>query len=304
MTLDPERFEEAIRLFERVRALSPEERLGWLEKATVDDDVRDHVRTLLGHLDGFESSRTPIFETRADDDDGDGEEHVPDHDRHDARDGLGGRPRRVGHYRLISELGRGGMGSVWLAEQEEPMRRVVALKLIRPGVGSAAAVARFKAERQALARMEHPGIARVYEAGATQDGQPWFAMEHVDGVPITTWADREQATIAERLELVLQVLAAVEHAHRKGIIHRDLKPSNILVTREENAWRAKVIDFGIAKSLDEPLGAPGSETRAGDLLGTPAYMSPEQARGNSADLDTRSDVYALGLILHELLVGR
>ncbi|HVS13235.1 MAG TPA: serine/threonine-protein kinase [Thermoanaerobaculia bacterium] len=210
---------------------------------------------------------------------------------------------RLGSYRLIERMGRGGMGEVWRAEQVEPVRRDVAIKLIRLGMDSAEVLARFRAERQALARMDHTNIARVYDAGATEAGRPYFVMELVRGLPITEFCDQRRLTTRERLELFRDVCAAVQHAHQKGIIHRDLKPSNILVALEGDEPVAKVIDFGIAKAVGEPLGEGAARTRIGQWVGTPEYMSPEQADQSVLDVDTRSDVYSLGAVLYELLAG-
>ena len=200
-------------------------------------------------------------------------------------------------------LGRGGFGAVWLAGQTRPIRRHVALKLIKRGMDSEDVLARFRAEQQALALMDHPNIARVFEAGSTPDGRPYFAMEMVEGQKITEFCDKHNLSIPDRLRLFLQVCAAVNHAHQKGVIHRDLKPSNILVTDGDGAPVVKVIDFGIARAIEGSLAGDIDLTRADQFVGTPSYMSPEQAGGNRAGIDTRTDVYSLGVILYELLVG-
>ncbi len=206
-------------------------------------------------------------------------------------------------YRLLQRIGVGGMGEVWLAEQEKPIRRRVALKLIRGGFGSKEVIARFESERQALALMDHPGIARVYDAGTTRGGLPYFAMEHVQGEPITAHCDRARSTVRERIELMIEVCAAVQHAHQKAIIHRDLKPSNILVTVQDGKARPKVIDFGVAKAVGQKLTDQTMYTALGQIVGTLEYMSPEQAEMTAQDVDTRTDVYALGVVLYQLLVG-
>jgi len=208
---------------------------------------------------------------------------------------------RIGSYRLRERIGEGGFGDVYLAEQDEPVRRTVALKIIKLGMDTRAVVARFEAERQALAMMEHPNIARVFDGGATGTGRPYFVMELVRGVPITSCCNRRGVSVRGRLELFLQVCSAVHHAHQKGIIHRDLKPANLLITCEETEPAVKVIDFGIAKATHEPLTEKTLQTRLHVLMGTPNYMSPEQVGLATGDIDTRSDIYALGAVLYELL---
>jgi WD40 repeat protein/serine/threonine protein kinase len=210
----------------------------------------------------------------------------------------------IGHYQLLELIGAGGMGEVHLAEQREPLVRRVALKIIKLGMDTKEVVARFEAERQALALMDHPNIAKVFDAGSTDAGRPYFVMELVQGLPITRFCDEHQFDTQERLELFLQVCAAVQHAHQKGVIHRDLKPSNILVTMQDGEPAPKVIDFGIAKAIERPLIDKTDVTRDGQILGTLAYMSPEQAGLHGQDVDTRSDIYTLGVLLYELLVGR
>jgi len=208
-----------------------------------------------------------------------------------------------GPYRLVRALGQGGMGSVWLAEQSSPVRRQVALKVIKAGMDSATVIARFEAERQALALMDHPNIAKVLDAGTTPAGRPFFAMELVEGIPINRFCDQQRLTVRERLGLFIPVCRAVQHAHQKGIIHRDLKPSNVLVTRYDGQPVPKVIDFGIAKAAGPVVITGEMLTEAGALVGTPEYMAPEQADPGNADIDTRADIYALGVILYELLAG-
>ncbi|HKB35298.1 MAG TPA: protein kinase [Gemmataceae bacterium] len=208
----------------------------------------------------------------------------------------------AGRYTLVEIIGEGGMGSVYLAEQTEPVKRQVALKLIKGGTDSKAVLARFDAERQALALMDHPNIARVFDGGTTAAGQPFFVMELVQGVPITEFCDQKRLPLKARLELFVQVCQAVQHAHQKGIIHRDLKPGNVLVTEVDGRPTPKVIDFGVAKATEVRL-TDMSFADTWALVGTPAYMSPEQADPSSMDIDTRTDVYALGVMLYELLVG-
>ena len=207
---------------------------------------------------------------------------------------------RIDRYRLGERIGEGGFGVVYRAEQERPVRRTVALKIIKLGMDTRAVVARFEAERQALAMMDHPNIARVFDGGATDNGRPYFVMELVSGVPITAFCNERQLRVRERLDLFLQVCRAVHHAHQKGIIHRDLKPTNILIALADDRPVAKVIDFGIAKATREPLTEKTLLTRHPVFVGTPAYMSPEQV-GSSSDIDTRSDIYSLGALLYELL---
>src|SRR6266487_148171 len=209
----------------------------------------------------------------------------------------------VGPYRLLHLVGEGGMGEVWLAEQMRPVRRQVALKIIKAGMDTAQVVARFEAERQALAVMDHPAIAHVFDAGATPHGQPYFAMEYVRGESITSYSKKHKLLLRGRLDLFLQVCDGVQHAHQKGIIHRDLKPSNILVTVPDGHAVPKIIDFGVAKATTRQLTEHTLHTEFGLLIGTPEYMSPEQAEMTGLDIDTRTDVYALGVILYELLTG-
>jgi serine/threonine protein kinase/tetratricopeptide (TPR) repeat protein len=209
----------------------------------------------------------------------------------------------AGRYKLVEEVGEGGMGSVWMAQQTEPVRRLVAVKLIKPGMDSRAVLARFDAERQALALMDHPNIAKVLDAGATPDGRPFFVMELVKGVPITRFCDDRRLTPRERLELFVPVCQAIQHAHQKGVIHRDIKPNNVLVALYDDKPVPKVIDFGVAKAAGQTLTDKTLATGFGAVVGTPEYMSPEQASFNNLDIDTRSDVYALGVLLYELLAG-
>jgi serine/threonine protein kinase/tetratricopeptide (TPR) repeat protein len=212
-------------------------------------------------------------------------------------------PREIGPYRLLQRVGEGGFGEVFLAEQTSPVRRRVALKLIKPGMDSRQVIARFEAERQALAMMEHPNIARVFDAGTTDAGRPYFVMELVNGVPITDFCDQQKLTPRERIELLVPICQAVQHAHQKGIIHRDLKPGNILVTLHDGTPVPKVIDFGVAKATQARLTEKTLFTEFRQMIGTPEYMPPEQAEMSGLDVDTRSDVYSLGVVLYELLAG-
>ncbi|HEV8068356.1 MAG TPA: bifunctional serine/threonine-protein kinase/formylglycine-generating enzyme family protein [Planctomycetaceae bacterium] len=209
----------------------------------------------------------------------------------------------AGRYRLLEEIGEGGTGSVWLAEQMQPVCRRVAIKLIKPGMDSRQVLSRFELERQALAVMDHPNIAKVLDGGVTDEGRPYFVMEYVKGVPITKFCDEARLAVERRLQLFVQVCQAVQHAHQKGIIHRDLKPSNILVCLYDGDPVPKVIDFGLAKAIHQPLREHTLSTAHGIMVGTPLYMSPEQAEFNNLDIDTRTDIYSLGVILYELLTG-
>ncbi len=262
----------------------PADRGPFLDQAcSGDGELRAEVESLLAaHADADGLSASPWAATVAD---------------------AAGESKTIGPYRLIHRLGVGGMGQVWLAEQSTPVRRRVALKLIRAGMYDSALVHRFQSERQSLAIMEHPAIAKVFDAGATAEGQPYFAMEYVDGLPITDYCDRKKLRIAERLKLFIQVCEGVQHAHQKAIIHRDLKPSNILVTEVDGNPQPRIIDFGLAKaSVPHALGET-LYTHVGAFLGTPGYMSPEQTDPSVHDVDTRTDVYSLGVVLYELLTG-
>jgi serine/threonine protein kinase len=216
-------------------------------------------------------------------------------------EGLG---KRVGHYKLLQKIGEGGCGVVYMAEQERPVRRRIALKVIKLGMDTKNVIARFEAEQQALAMMDHPNIARVLDAGATETGRPFFVMELVRGVKITQYCDENNLDTSQRLELFIQICQAIQHAHQKGIIHRDIKPSNVLVTLHDGLAVPKVIDFGIAKAIETRLTDKTLFTAFEQVIGTPAYMSPEQAEMSGLDIDTRSDIYSLGVLLYELLTSK
>jgi WD40 repeat protein/tetratricopeptide (TPR) repeat protein len=266
-----------------------EERDAWLEEACGgDSDLRFSVEELL---QAHEEPASLLGNTAA----GIGSSNVGGGGEKEG-DIFGGR------YRLIEKIGRGGMGTVWLAEQSDPVRRKVALKIIKLGMDTREVVARFEAERQALAMMDHPGIAKVYDAGSTAQGRPYFVMELVEGLPLTRFCDERRLDTRDRLVLFIEVCKAVQHAHQKGVIHRDIKPTNILVTEQDGCPVAKVIDFGVAKATGEKLTQHTLMTGLGGVLGTLGYMSPEQA-GGEKDIDTRSDIYSLGVVLYELLAG-
>jgi eukaryotic-like serine/threonine-protein kinase len=275
----PERRQGADEIFQAALERPPEERTAFLEQACGgDESLLDEVRSRLADTDDSFLERPPLglmAEALS----------VPV------------EGRRVGRYRIVRQIDVGGMGEVFEAEQEVPIHRRVALKLIRRGLDTAQVIARFESERQNLALMSHPNIAHVFDAGATEEGRPYFAMEYVPGEPITRYCDTRRLNVLERLELFKQVCDGVQHAHQKRIIHRDLKPSNVLVTSSGDHPCPKIIDFGVAKAMDRPL-----QTEYGQKIGTPGYMSPEQAAGKE-DIDTRTDIYSLGTLLYELLAG-
>jgi serine/threonine protein kinase len=293
MTPDQERRLEE--LFDAACALSPEARAAFLDRACAGDAaLRQEVESLLeanAAAGEFLLRPAPIGAVAAQK-----TMSIPPLSE------LTGT--RIGHYKLLEQIGEGGFGVVWMAEQEEPVRRRVALKIIKLGMDTKEVVARFEAERQALAMMDHPHIASVFDGGATDTGRPYFVMELVKGIPITDYCDANQLSTRQRLELFMQVCHAVQHAHQKGVIHRDLKPSNILVTVKDDRPVPKVIDFGIAKATQARLTEKTVFTRFHQWIGTPAYMSPEQAGLGNLDVDTRSDIYSLGVLLYELLTGR
>ena len=210
---------------------------------------------------------------------------------------------QIGRYKLLQKIGEGGFGVVYLAEQSRPVRRKVALKIIKPGMDTNTIVARFEAERQALALMDHTNIAKIFDGGATDSGRSYFVMELVKGLPITSFCDENEFTIRQRLQLFGSVCRAIQHAHQKGVVHRDIKPSNVLVTLHDGKPVAKVIDFGVSKAISKQLTEKTLFTAHGQMIGTPQYMSPEQAEMSGLDVDTRSDIYSLGILMYELLTG-
>ena len=285
---DPDHDQRVRRLFDAALELPVADRGAFLDaQCGADTDLRQRVWALLTSADDDHFLNAPTFGS----------------DARAAAAAVGEGPgTRIGPYVLLKQLGEGGFGAVFLAEQKEPVARHVALKIIKLGMDTRQVVARFEQERQALALMDHPNIARVLDAGATATGRPYFVMDLVQGVPITDYCDQNSLPIGERLALFAQVCEAVQHAHQKGIIHRDLKPSNILVGTRDGRAVAKVIDFGIAKATAQKLTDKTLLTAQQQVIGTLQYMSPEQAEG-SADIDTRSDVYSLGVLLYELLTG-
>ena len=287
--MDAERHQRAKSIFIEACDIATADRAGFLDHACASDpELRAEVELLLSEDDEFQS--------RGDDAPAVGES------RHVASEDAASDP--IPGFRVLERVGEGGMGVVYVAEQQQPVRRRVALKLIRPGLDAApAVVARFESERQALAMMDHECIARVYEAGATSRGRPYFAMEYVAGLPVTQYCDAHRLTLRERLELFVTVCDAVQHAHQRGVIHRDLKPSNVLVVQQGQRALPKIIDFGIAKAIGRPLTDHTLVTLVGQPIGTPEYMSPEQTEPFAVDIDTRTDVYSLGVLLYELLVG-
>ncbi|HEV8336677.1 MAG TPA: tetratricopeptide repeat protein [Candidatus Polarisedimenticolia bacterium] len=306
----PERWRRIFSIFEEALELPPGKRAEYLDAACGEDaDLKTRVSQLLessskpsGILDEpLLSPAAPFLDSPPQPTsslDSSSESASP------GPPGSGLQPGgSLGPYRLLRKIGEGGMGEVWLAGQTAPLRRQVALKLIKAGMDTRQVVARFEAERQALARMDHPAIARVFEAGETPRGAPYFVMEYVEGERITAYCDRERLSTRDRLELFMRVCEGVQHAHQKGVIHRDLKPSNVLVAIQDGKPIPKIIDFGVAKATGERLTERTMFTERGVLIGTPEYMSPEQADLGGPDTDTRTDVYALGVLLYRLLVG-
>jgi eukaryotic-like serine/threonine-protein kinase len=278
-------------IFDGALQLPSNQRASYVEQACADDTrLCGQVKGLLGaheKADGFLDPRTVPLETVV----------VPIPVTEKPGD-------KIGRYKLLQQLGEGGCGIVYMAEQEEPVRRRVALKVIKLGMDTKSVIARFEAERQALALMDHPNIAKVLDAGATETGRPYFVMELVRGIKITEYCDQNKLSTSERLKLFIQVCHAIQHAHQKGIIHRDIKPSNILVTLHDGLPVPKVIDFGIAKATQGRLTDQTLFTAFEQFIGTPAYMSPEQAEMSGLDIDTRCDIYGLGVLVYELLTGQ
>jgi len=310
--MTPERYERLRQLFLEARDTSGRQREAFLQHACGSDgDLRRELDSLLANAEQADSFlKSPALGSNF----ALGLPRTVPVDWTDAESG--GRPaqeslaapEQIGPFRILSPLGQGGMGTVYLAEQSEPIRRFVALKLIKPGMDSRQVIARFEAERQALAMMDHPCIARIFDGGAVPPGlpgagSPYFVMEYVRGGPLTEYCDARQLSLKDRLELFVRLCEAVQHAHQKGVIHRDIKPSNILVEQEDGVAAPKIIDFGVAKAMGPPLTERTLVTEMGQLIGTPAYMSPEQAGMSGQDIDTRTDVYALGVLLYELLSG-
>jgi len=288
------RFLEIKRLYHAAVALPPQERSPFLDQACTNDrSLRREVESLLHHDRPDESDFLdhPAIEAAA---------PMFDMDESEAAIQPGSE---LGNYKIAEQIARGGMGVVYRAEQQYPVHRAVALKVIKPGMDSEQVIARFEAERQALALMDHPNIARVLDAGTTSSGRLYFVMELVDGLPVTEYCDKHHLDLRARLELFVSICHAIKHAHQKGVIHRDIKPSNVLVAEYDGKPLPKVIDFGIAKAMHEPLTGRSVHTQAGAVIGTFEYMSPEQADSVGTDIDTRTDVYSLGIILYELLTG-
>lgn len=290
--MSTERWERIKRVLDDALRLAPEQRSAYLASTCGQDfKMRAEVESLIA---SYEEAGSHFLDAAA-----------PDVLQiTSSRDLQQPQPLKViGHYRLEEEIGRGGMGQVWRAEQTEPVRRKVALKLIRVGMYDDEMLKRFQAERQSLAMMDHPSIAKVFDAGATPDGQPYFVMEYVPGVPITDYCDQKRLKVRDRLALFIKVCEGVQHAHQKAIIHRDLKPANILAQEIDGKPVPRIIDFGLAKATAPRIAGESLYTRVGSFVGTPGYMSPEQCDPGRGDIDTRSDVYSLGVVLYVLLTG-
>jgi Flp pilus assembly protein TadD len=302
--MDPERWRHIERLYQLALERAPGQRGAFLEQTCAgDQELRREVESLLVYADGAEEYVKAAAQAV-----GAQTWDVPNVSVRFAGRVVSQNPSEapgtaIGRYCLLQKIGEGGMGDVWLAEQKEPVRRRVALKLVKAGMHTREVIGRFESERQALALMDHPAIAKVFDAGYTPQGTPYFVMEYVAGVAITEYCDIHRLNIRERLELFMQVCEGVRHAHQKAIIHRDLKPSNILVAELDGRPGPKIIDFGVAKALGQKLTADTMFTGVGGLVGTPEYMSPEQALSSGEDIDTRTDVYSLGVIFYELLAG-
>ncbi len=293
MNQDAVKWGRLLELFESARSLEP------TEQAELVESLEDHEPALAAELSRMlraDRSPSPLLDRVADA----GASRVETNGTDDADPYVGGL---IGDYEILRVVGEGGMGIVYAAEQTKPVKRQVALKLIRPGLDTRRVLQRFDVERQALALMDHPNVATVFGAGATPERRPYVVLEYVEGDPVTTYCDANRLTSAERLGLFLQIASGVEHAHQRGIIHRDLKPSNLLVTEKDGEPVPKIIDFGIAKAIEQPLVEDYEGTALGAWIGTPEYMSPEQAGATGLGVDTRSDVYSLGVVLYELLVG-
>jgi eukaryotic-like serine/threonine-protein kinase len=294
--MTPERWQQIRDVLEEAQELDPAQRSAFLDRACLSDQsLRQGVEVLLVSSD---DARSSFLQSPA----------APDGLIANLAGILSAGALQAGQifaerFQFVHKLGEGGMGQVWLAEQTSPVRRQVALKLIKAGMYDEAVVQRFQSERQSLAIMDHPAIAKVFDAGATPQGQPYFVMEYVPGVPITEYCDQKKLKISDRLELFIQVCEGVQHAHQKAIIHRDLKPANILVVEVDGKPVPRIIDFGLAKAATSQVGGESIFTQLGHFVGTPGYMSPEQADPNVQDIDTRTDVYSLGAVLYVLLAG-
>ncbi|MEM7586554.1 MAG: serine/threonine-protein kinase, partial [Acidobacteriota bacterium] len=292
------RHERARELFYAARQLPIERQEAFLAEACdADSELRQEVASLL------DADRDDDFELPFDPSSDEAPTPVADSDLTAAYPQALRGQQQVGPFRILQKLGEGGMGEVYEAEQQAPVRRRVALKLLKSGLETKEVLARFESERQALAMMNHPNIARVLEAGATAQGRPYFAMELVHGEPITSYCDRHRLSNRDRIEIFIEICGGLQHAHKKGVIHRDIKPSNILVTAEDGRAVPKIIDFGVAKATAQRLTERTLFTELGQWIGTPEYMSPEQAEMTGLDIDTRTDVYSLGVLLYELLAG-